>query len=137
MYLFPLGQIFNTCLFSPSLSDILNSAFFFWLTEEKRGKQKRQPYYIILYMSTHTQTITMADVANDSDHTTSTNGHQNYETANEQLRSKIHLLSAEIQIMQSLLDKHKHCSKYRQNTTTTSSTMDSKAGKTQSLKCPA
>ncbi|KAL3605237.1 hypothetical protein FPOAC2_00179 [Fusarium poae] len=70
----------------------------------------------------------------DSDQSTYTNHNQNYESQNEQLRSKIRLLSTEIEVMQELLENHKHCSTYRQNSL---SKMDSKAGETASLKCHA
>lgn len=79
------------------------------------------------------QSINMAYTSNDSDHTTSTTRDQDYETENEELKSKIRYLNSEIQLIQSLLENHKHCTKYRQNT----STMDSKTAKTQSVKCPA
>jgi hypothetical protein len=68
----------------------------------------------------------------DSDHTTSTTS-QDYEAANEELKCKIRYLNSEIQIMQSLLENHKNCSKYQQN----SSSLNSKVSKTQTVKCPA
>lgn len=80
----------------------------------------------------HKQSITMADTNSESSHTTSCE--RNYEAENEALRSRIQHLRNEKKIIQALLDNHKNCSNYRQNS---SSSMDSKEGEMASLKCPA
>ena len=74
----------------------------------------------------------MAAIMDDSDHTTSTSG-QDYEAANEELKCQIRYLTSEIQIIQSLLDRHKKCPKYQQS----SSKLNSKAEEKQTLKCSA
>ncbi|EXL39760.1 hypothetical protein FOCG_17645 [Fusarium oxysporum f. sp. radicis-lycopersici 26381] len=58
---------------------------------------------------------------------------QDFETKNAELRSKISDLRSEIRQIQCLLDSHKNCAKYPQNT----SSLDSKAAKTMAFKCPA